>query len=150
MEQTLEQVDRTIDKAQKHKGYVNVSEALKLRLKHNLSYEELGERYGVTKQAVHQALRKFSIIIDRPESIGDFNAVRSDVLTAVEFKLIESLLDQEKHKDASLNNVAYAYQTIFHANRLEKGESTNNISLFHHTVKRAWTQDEPQSDSQDG
>lgn len=139
MNTALAETNTAIDRIVDHKrGYVDVTEAIKLRLKHNYSYQQLADRYNVSKQAVHQALRKFTAILNRPDSISTFNEIRSDVLTAVEIKLIQSLLDPDKHKSASLNNVAYAYNTIYIANRTEKGHNDNaNVMLLQIVCKDA-------------
>lgn len=51
-------------------------------------------------------------------------------MSAAEEQLIASLLDPDKIAKASLNNVAYAFQQIHTARRLEEGKSTENKSII--------------------
>ncbi len=44
-------------------------------------------------------------------------------------KTKEEILFAEKMKDASLNNIDYVFQQVFNANRLSRGESTQNIDV---------------------
>lgn len=44
--------------------------------------------------------------------------------------MIASLADPEKLAKASLNNVAYAFQQVHTARRLEEGKSTENKSII--------------------
>ena len=105
---------------------LDVGKALELRLKKHLSYEEIGERLGVTKQAVQKRLSKIVGWLDDPEAVAAYDKTRADVLTAVERELIQNLVDPAKLKAASLNNVAYSFQQVNNARRLERGEPTVN------------------------
>ncbi|KKN04251.1 hypothetical protein LCGC14_1099420 [marine sediment metagenome] len=100
----------------------NIPHAIKLRLKNNYTYQEIADHYKITKQAVHRRLRRFTAILDRQDSIESINKVRSNIFTAIEFKLLEKMIDPKTIKEASLNNAAYAFDKIYTANRLEKGK----------------------------
>jgi predicted DNA-binding protein YlxM (UPF0122 family) len=125
----LLEVDKPVEGTRSHRNRINVAEAIKLRLNHNYSYQQIADHYGVSKQAVHLAIRKFAMVLDNPTSIKDFDRVRAALLTNAEAVLISQLLDSDKIKDASLNNVAYAFTQINNARRLELGQSTNNIDI---------------------
>jgi len=106
-----------------------VDHALKLRLVNNFTFQQIADKYGVTRQAVHRKLKRLIKIIGEPDLNRAFAERRVELLTGVERILIQNLVDSDKLKDASLNNVAYAYKEIHNARRLEQGESTENISI---------------------
>ena len=43
--------------------------------------------------------------------------------------VLGKLMEEGKLKSASLNNVAYAFQQVMNARRLESGQSTSNIGI---------------------
>lgn len=94
-----------------------------------LSYREIGELMGVSKQAIHQAIKKFEKILLPKEQLDVYRDKKTEILDSVEFELMNEMLDSEKRKKASLNNVAYSLGTLHGINRLEKGQSTSNISF---------------------
>jgi hypothetical protein len=52
----------------------------------------------------------------------------SQLLTAGELKLFKSMMEQEKLDKASVNNLAYAMRQLYDMGRLERGQSTSNVS----------------------
>ena len=112
----VENIDRSID----------VERALKLRIKNRLSFSEIGEQLGVTKQAVQQRLRAFTSYIQDPDIIAAYDSSKPEILSSIEMNLAKLLLDAQKQKGASLNNVAYALGQVHGINRLERNLSTNN------------------------
>jgi hypothetical protein len=111
---------------------IDVAKALKLRVQGN-TYEEIASVFGVTKGAVHAALNKFeSFLTDagQPGVLQAFQDNRGHLLTAIEMRLMRSMVDEEAISKATLNNRAYAFQQIHAARRLEEGKSTENVSVL--------------------
>ena len=108
---------------------VDIGKAMKLRFKHGLPYQAIADYLHCSKSAVHKALKPLEKLIKNPDEIENFKSQRTNILTGVEIKLIESLVDGEKHKKASLNNTAYAFTQIHNARRLEEGLSTSNLAV---------------------
>mgnify|MGYP001583849458 CR=1 FL=1 len=119
----------TTDIDHDRKRKIDISEALKLRLVKHWTYQEIGDKYGATKQAVHDALKPFNDLIKDPEAIQAYQENKANLLTSIEMELAKSMIDGGKLKDASLNNVAYAFNNVFNANRLERNQSSLNISV---------------------
>ena len=109
-------------------GRVDIAIALEMRLKKGMTIEDIAKHFNVSKQAVSQRLRAFIGILQSPEALKAYQNAKTDILSAVELKLVSSLLDADKIKDASLNNVAYALQNVFNMNRLEQDKSTVNLA----------------------
>jgi predicted DNA-binding protein YlxM (UPF0122 family) len=108
---------------------IDIEEALKLRIKHSLSFEEIGKRFDCSAQAVQQRLSKFLAILKDPDELEAYEQNKSSILSSIEIELLQKMLDPETLQKASLNNAAYTFQQVFNANRLTKGESTENISI---------------------
>ncbi len=89
---------------------------------------EIARLYGKSKQAIQQRLKGVWELLDR-EALETYRERRADLLTLAEQDLLSLLVNPEKQKKASLNNVAYALWQVFQARRLEEGQSTVNLAL---------------------
>lgn len=110
-------------------GRIDLTEAFKLRYKHGLSYQQIADRFGVSKQSVHQRLTSISELLPDRDEIETYRQLKTEMLDALEYKVYRKMLDDDKLKDASFNNLAYGFQNICTQNRLEKGQSTANIDI---------------------
>jgi predicted DNA-binding protein YlxM (UPF0122 family) len=117
-------------------GKIDLAQAIKLRYKNKLSYEEIGKHFNCTAQAVHSKLQTFMNNLDDPEMIQSFEEFKPEILSSVERKLISKILDSEKLEKANLNNVAYAFTQIHTANRLQRGQSTTITDDVDHILQR--------------
>ena len=122
-----EKMDKKPDKRGKVVAHIDKAKALELYLKKGMTYEEIGKYFGVCRQAVHNSLKKFKDVIQSKGEISAMRANKAEILDSVELTLINDMMDKDKRKNASLNNVAYALQNVSNMNRLEKGQSTANI-----------------------
>ena len=108
---------------------VDIGKALKLRFQNNLSFQEIGKQLGVTGDAVHKRLKKFKKLISDPEANKAYEENKTNFLAAAEQELLVNLVDDKKIKDASLNNIAYAFQQVSNFNRLAQDKSTQNLDI---------------------
>lgn len=109
----------------------DLAQAVKLRLKNGLTYEEIGKVFGVTKQTAHTNIQRFLKLLPTEEELVNYEANKSKILSHLELKLIEKMADDDAIKEASLNNAAYAFQQVATQNRLEKGLATEITDSFH-------------------
>lgn len=118
--------------AQVQEAKIDLTKAVKYRSQ-GLSYREIGIQLcpdnPISPQAVHQALQRFHSIFDAPENTLAYAANKTQVLEAVEEKLLTSLLDDAALQKASLNNRAYAYQQVSSSLRAERGPVGLNLSI---------------------
>lgn len=121
MAKALATFDRSTDK-------INIAEAITLRYKHNHTFQSIADRFGATKQAVSDKIKRFMANLPDAEEVEAYRQNKSYLLDAVEYTYINASLDPEKVKEASANNIAYSFQQYATQNRLEKGLSTSNIS----------------------
>ena len=106
----------------------DLSEAMKLRLKHGLSFGQLAVYYGIPKPTIHSKLRSLIRVLGDADLNRLYAEQRAEVLNGTERLLISHLIDADKLKSATLNNVAYAFQQVHTARRLEEDLSTANVS----------------------
>jgi len=95
-------------------------------------YSEIASRYAVSESAVAQALAKYQNLLNGLQNgeLESYRKNRTELFTATERELMASLTHPDKLAKASLNNVAYAFQQIHTARRLEEGKSTENKSII--------------------
>ena len=107
---------------------IDINKALELRVKKGMTYKDIGTYFDCTKQAVQQALKKFTALILEPGELAAYRGVKGEILESVEAHLLNDLVDTDKRQKASLNNTAYALNTVANMTRLENNLSTSNIS----------------------
>lgn len=121
-------IAETVNKQVDTRASVDVNQALKLRLKHNLPYRDIAERLGCSKSAVHKALKPFLNLLTRPDAVEAFKSQEAEFIDAARLKILRNLVDNDRLKKASVNNLAYAFSNLYNAQRLERGESTANVA----------------------
>ena len=93
-----------------------------------MTYKQIADTFGVTKQSVHAALKRFENFIASPHHITAYKDNRSNVLSSVELGIIEAMADQEKLDKAGIHQLAPALREVTTARRLNDGESTENVA----------------------
>lgn len=109
---------------------IDVAEALRLRIQRGLTYQEIADRLGCAKSTVFTRINSILNLLDDPQANKAFNQNQVSILQGAERVLVGNLLEPEKLKKASVNNLAYAYQQIHNARRLESGLSTENVDVL--------------------
>jgi predicted DNA-binding protein YlxM (UPF0122 family) len=112
------------------RGRIDLAQVYKLRVVNRLSFGEIAKALNVPKSTIHAALHRLKNLIPDPDVVKAYEEVRPTLLTAVEQRLMASLLDEQSLEKASLNNRAYAFQQVFHARRLEDGKATEQVSIL--------------------
>lgn len=116
---------------------IDVAKALKLRLA-GRALTEIAARYDCSTQAVSQALAPFKafITLTAPDSLQAYQAQRPAILSAVEMRILQSLVDGDKLEKASANNLGYCLTQVSNLRRLESGQATQ-IGAFAMLVMQA-------------
>ena len=115
---------------------VDVGRALNLRLDNKLSYQKIATILGCAKSSVWFALKPFLQLIENPQQVEAYRDNKPVLLNALEMRLATEMLDAEKLKSASLNNVAYAFGQVSQQAHLAAGEATQNIQ-YHQLIAQA-------------
>lgn len=89
---------------------------------------EIAKITDTSRKQVYRILDKFKPVFTELENVHEYQDVKSQLFNASELKLLKSMMSQDKLDKASVNNLAYAFQQIFTAGRLERNQSTSNVS----------------------
>ena len=137
----LKPTDKEIAKEQKHHKIrqsmqavaiahgqaVDIKRAVQLRLK-GMTYPDIARIMGVTKQAVHKALKPLAAILDKTEHLPAYQANKADIIDNLQAEMARQLVDPVKIQKATLGNVAYAMRQLNDIGRLERDLSTSNVA----------------------
>jgi hypothetical protein len=89
----------------------------------------VAEAVGITRTGVHEIISKFKGVFTALDQVPDFRAVKAELLDAGQLTLLHSMMDKQKLADASLYQVAQAFDILYKACRLEQGKSTSNQAV---------------------
>ena len=128
--QTVRTGKRTGGRSYKQDTLFDLKRALELRFNKGMTFAEIGQVMGLSKQAVHHQFKTLSNFFNEPELFNAYQARPEPLLTAAASKLLAALVDPDKIAKASLNNVAFSYRQVSDILRLEKGQATSHISLL--------------------
>ncbi len=110
---------------------LDTATALRHRLE-GMTYVQIGERYGITKQSVHaRIVRVFKHLEDKlnGERVKTYEDNRDKILTVAKSIIVDEIVNPDKIAKSSVNNLAYAYDKLDHAQRLVRGQSTDNVGI---------------------
>jgi len=102
---------------------------LNFRFQNQLTLRQISDLTGIPHQTLFHWYKPIHAFIKNPDKLDIYKNNKAQFLSAVEYELLANLLDKKKIKDASLNNLAYAFQQLFNARRLEEGLSTGNLAV---------------------
>lgn len=118
-----------------------LSKALEMRLK-GLTYQDIADHFHCTKSAV---IRRLAPYLDKGElDLEAYKKNRADLMAA-KGAMVLAAVTPGKVKKASVKDLAIAFGTIYDKERLERGQSTSNQSVFFHIVAEACTPPEDAS-----
>jgi hypothetical protein len=100
---------------------------IELRIK-GFTHEEIGQHFGVSRQAITKRLKGIFKLIDGGK-LEAYRQHRVSILEGLEIEVLSELSNPDKLEKASANNLAYAFGQLHSARRLEEGQSTENIGL---------------------
>jgi hypothetical protein len=118
--------DMVKTKGRSERQKIDIVDIVNLRLQKGLSYREIEKLTGIDHSTIHAKYREVIAMFDK-DKVEQYEQNKPQILSGVERVLVQDMLEPDKREAASLNNVAYAFNTIFQANRLEQGK-TNAIT----------------------
>ena len=111
---------------------IDIGKALKLRFENGLTYKEIAATLNCSKRGIIKALKPFISLLTHPESLEHYKANRSKFLNAAEQRFVAEMVHPDKLKSASVNNLAYAANTVHNMYRLNEDKSTQNTESIIH------------------
>ncbi len=128
--QTVRQGKRTGGRSYKQDTLFDLKRALELRFNKGMTFAEIGQVMGLSKQAVHHQFKTLRNFFNEPELLNAYQSRPEPLLSAAASKLLATLVDPEKLAKASINNAAYAFEKVSNQLRLEQGKSTSTATLL--------------------
>jgi hypothetical protein len=90
--------------------------------------QEIARAVKLPPSTTCRLLKRYGSWLQELEHLEEYTDSRSRLLSAGELKLFKSMMEQEKLDKASVNNLAYSMRQLYDMGRLERGESTSNVS----------------------
>ena len=113
------------------KTKIDLEKALELRLK-GLSFRDIGKYFGCAHTSVAERLRPY--VQNDDIDLDTFKKNRADLLTMKQGQVMAAM-SQEDIDKASLRDKAIVFGTLYDKERLERGQSTSNQSVFFQIVQ---------------
>jgi len=125
MSKDVTTVDET-EQIQRRSNVVDIDRALRLRSVNGLSYAEIGEILGVSRQAVQKRVKP--LLGDSSNDVHAFKKYKSDIVHAKQLEVMKALTPA-KLKEASAFQLTGMFGILYDKARLEDGESTANVDV---------------------
>ena len=94
-------------------------------MQNGLSAAEVARMYGVNNQAIYLKLKRHGIDI---KGLKCWKERKADVLSHLQMQIAEAI-DNKKIQNTSLRDLATSFNIMHNAERLERGQSTQNVGL---------------------
>jgi len=130
----------TLDTPAKKQKYVRFdhARAVTLRLREKLTYKQIAQRMNTTEAHVVNSLKKFYAFLEEPGNLYAYRDNKSDLLETMEYRLLVYLSDlMNDKKCASVKDIALALKVVNELGRLERGQSTSNVSVLLKSIEEA-------------
>ena len=114
-------LDKRIKKGRNGKK-LDIMQVLKLRDVHGLKWADISKQLGYSEPYIIKVYQDFRKIMPSHEISESYDANRTNLLSGMEYKMLQNMSNEDKLQKASLNNVAYAFNQIHSARRLEEGK----------------------------
>jgi len=112
---------------------LDLSQCLKDRYHHRMSYQAIADKYGASKQAVMERINKFEALLGDRNELASFKDLEADIQAAIKKRYSSELLTVDLSK-TSPKDLAMVYGITYDKNRLQTGQSTSNQSIFFQVV----------------
>ena len=96
-----------------------------------LSERQIAELAGCSKSSVHLALERYGI---NPNAIEGYKTNRADIFAGLQDRILNKLTDMALKKTPAIQLVTAA-SILYDKERLERGESTSNVSVLVGAIK---------------
>lgn len=97
------------------------------------SHGQVAKICGVSRQAISSLVKNHAL---DPEAVAHFRKHKGAIMDAMQARLIGSITDSDVARMPPRDRIL-AFGILYDKTRLEKGESTSNISLFSRAVIEA-------------
>ncbi len=106
----------------------DLSKAMTLRLKHNLSYEQLASHFNVPSSTICDRFKALKTLLSQKD-LTTFREHEADLVDSAKATLLSEISDTDRLKGASINNIGYVWDKLALHSRLLADKSTVNIEI---------------------
>lgn len=111
----------------------DLKKAIEMRLK-GISLADIGKYFGISRQAVHVHLKPY---VDSEDiNLEIWKEKRADILAGKQATAL-SLLTEDDIKKASAKDKSLIFAILYDKERLERGQSTSNVSVLFRVAEEA-------------
>lgn len=122
-------IEKPVKKRKKNTGYDRkVANILAMSLK-QVPANQISRVVGMSPGSVEEKIKKFSSVFKELKNVPNYRNGRADLLDAAELLALKNVVS--KMDKGSLRECVYAFDKVFTAGRLTRGESTANHSHKH-------------------
>lgn len=118
----------------------DVSQACNLRINNKLTYAQIGKQFGVSKQAIHRLIKPLL----PTEATKTFKEQRADILANLQLNLLSNV-DSVRLKKTGVRDLVVSAGILYDKERLERGQSTQNVAYNVITERLAKIKEEQES-----
>lgn len=94
----------------------------------DLPQNTIAQVLGQPKSTVQTIIKRYSKVFKELPGVDDFRRVKADILDAAQLSVLKSGLTDAKLAKSGLLSSMKAFEVLHKAGRLERGESTENVS----------------------
>lgn len=107
---------------------IDKSKLLNMYFVNNNQEADIARYFNVTRQAINKLLAPFKAILSGQDTLEAYRQHYPNILSSVELKLMNELVDEKRMAKATTGNVAYALDKITMHRRLQAGEATARVA----------------------
>lgn len=89
---------------------------------------EIAQKFGVSEAAVSTVLDKFKPAFSELQNVESYRKAKSDLLDSAGLAVLREIVNPSKIEAADIRALACTYDIVNKHGRLERGESTQNVS----------------------
>jgi|688.fasta_scaffold147979_2 hypothetical protein len=89
---------------------------------------EIAKKFGVSDASVSMILAQFKPLFAELGNVESYRQVKSDIIDAASLTVLKEIVNPSKVEQADLRALACSYDILNKHSRLERGESTSNVS----------------------
>lgn len=106
----------------------DLSKAMTLKLKHNLSYEQLASHFNIPSSTICDRFKALTTLLSKKD-LQTFREHEADLVDSAKACLLGEITDTDRLKGASVNNIGYVWDKLANHSLLLAGKATANIEI---------------------
>lgn len=89
---------------------------------------EIAKKFGISDASVSMILAQFKPLFSEIANVEDYRKVKSEILDSASLAVLKEIVNPDKIQAGDIRALACSYDILNKHSRLERGESTSNVS----------------------